>query len=95
MSNTQVLKIVLGKREYCCLPLDRGGKHTGHVIRHNLLIINTMEGRIKGRTGRARPSETFIGEMVEISGCNGYSHNEYSGINAIRFSLRQGLSFSK
>jgi len=32
-----------------------------------------MEGRINGRKGRGRPRKTFIGEMVGLAGCSGYS----------------------
>jgi hypothetical protein len=33
-----------------------------------------MEGKINGRKGRERPRKTFIGEMIGMDGCNGYSH---------------------
>jgi len=33
-----------------------------------------MEGRINERKGRRRPRKTFIEEMIEMAGCDGYSH---------------------
>lgn len=33
-----------------------------------------MEGRINGPKGREKPKKTFIGVIIELAGCNGYSH---------------------
>lgn len=43
----------------------------GHLIRHKPFIINIMEERINGHKLRERQ---MSGEMIEIAGCNGYSH---------------------
>jgi len=33
-----------------------------------------MERKINGPKGRGRPRKTFIREMIEMAGCDGYSH---------------------
>lgn len=43
-------------------------------MRHNPLLTNIMEGRINERKGKGRLRKTFIGEIIGMAECNGYSH---------------------
>jgi hypothetical protein len=43
-------------------------------MRHNPFINNILGRNINGRKGRGRLRKTFIGEMIGMAGCNGYSH---------------------
>lgn len=73
-SNEEILQIIEEKRVLLFIIRSRSGKLIGHLMRHNPFITNIMEGRINGRKGRGRPRKTFIGEMIGMARCNGYSH---------------------
>jgi hypothetical protein len=73
-SNEEILRIVEEKRVLLSIIRSRSGKLIGHIMSHNLFIINIMEGRINERKGRGRPRKTFIGGIIGMAGCNGYSH---------------------
>jgi hypothetical protein len=72
-SNEEILQIVKEKRVLLSIIRSRSGKLIGHLLRHNSFITNIMEGRINEHNGRGRPRKTFIGEIIGMAGCSGYS----------------------
>jgi len=70
----------------------------GHLIGYNSFKTNIIEGRINGCNRSGKPRKTFIGEMIEMTGCDGYSHMKTLALkreSGSLFFLRQGLAFKK
>lgn len=43
-------------------------KLLGRLLRHEILLTNIIERRIDGYEGKGRPRQTFMSEMIELTG---------------------------
>jgi len=57
-SNKKVLNVIDEPRKIIRMIEIRKTKFLGHIMRHNMLIKNIMEGKINGKRERGRRRET-------------------------------------
>jgi len=65
-SNIVVLNMIEEARQIIKMMKIRKAKFFKHIMRHNTLITNIMEGKINGKRGRGRPRETNFGNMKKL-----------------------------
>ena len=66
-SNKEVLSLIQEPRQIIKMIKIRKIKFFGHVMRHNTLIANVMEGKINGKRGRGRPRDTNLEMKKQLS----------------------------
>ncbi|CAI6366180.1 unnamed protein product [Macrosiphum euphorbiae] len=65
-SNIEVLTMIEEPRQIIKMMKIRKAKFFKHIMRHNTLITNIMEGKINRKRGRGRPRETNFGNMKKL-----------------------------
>ena len=66
-TNEEVLKQIGEGRMLVQIVINRKKNWIGHVVRHDCLMRDVIEGRMEGRRGRGRPRIGMIDELKEKS----------------------------
>lgn len=68
-------------------------------MRHNPFLADIMERKINWLKGKGTPRKTFMGEIIETTGCNGNSYMKILALNReeekLIFLPWQGLAFRR
>ena len=92
-SNTEVLNLIKEPRQIIRMMEIRKTKFFGHIMRHNTLITNIMEGKINGKRGRGRPRETNLGNLKKLLSLASYEDMKRLADNREDWLKQQGQAF--
>jgi hypothetical protein len=92
-SNEEVLKEINEKRKIVRVVGMSKVKFIGHLLRHNGLVTNIMEGRVLVKQNRGRPTLSYIKNLMKELFCNSYAEMKRLAQDRYLWVQRQDLAF--